>query len=340
MRRLLNTLYVTNPDAFLKKKDDAIEVMVDGDKVLSVPFHVVDGIVLYGHASMSRVLMSVCANQGISIVFLDERGQYQGRLEGPVSGNVLLRREQYRRSFDSEATLEVARHFVVAKIHNSRVVLQHYARDYTELKSTEVPAVLHRLRVAGSEATSASTVDELRGIEGAAARLYFSVFGQLFRPDTGVAFDGRNRRPPTDPVNAALSLFYTMLARDVATACSSVGLDPQLGYLHACRSGRMSLALDLMEELRAPVVDRFVLSLFNRHQLEKKDFVIEGGGVAFRNNMLKNSLGWWQSKKKEEIVHPFLKERIPVGIIPFVQAQLFARYLRGDIESYPAMMWR
>ena len=338
MRKLLNTLYLTNPDALLRKQDDALRVELDGKCVMSVPFHVLDGVVLFGHVGCSMAVLRACGERGVSVVMLDERGGYTGRFEGPIHGTVLLRREQYKRSVDSEACLTTAKRFVVAKVHNTRVILLRQARDHTEIAG-ELGKVAEYLHTSGRSALATKSLDELRGVEGDAAHAYFSVFGSMIRVE-GIRFNGRNRRPARDPANAMLSFFYAMLARDVATACEAVGLDPQMGYLHACRPGRMSLALDLMEELRAPVVDRFVLGLINRKQMGAGDFRMEGEACTFTDTAIKRALALWQERKREEVVHPYLKEKVPIGLLPFVQAQLLARYLRGDLDDYPAFLWR
>ena len=341
MKRLLNTLYVTNPDALVRKKDDAISVSVDGKQIMSVPFHVLEGVVLFGHVGCSAAFLSACAEHGVGVVLLDERGRFKARVEGPVSGNVLLRREQYRRADDEDARLRLAKRLLLGKLHNSVVVLQHYVRDYPELHD-ELDSTIEALQSSTSAVLATASHYELLGIEGDSAHRYFSVFGTLLRVESPEGlFSGRSRRPPKDPVNAALSLFYSILSRELATACESVGLDPQLGYLHSCRPGRASLALDLIEELRAPYVDRFVLSLFNRRQIDRTDFSEDAeGGYSFNERSLKKVLGLWQQRKQEEIMHPFLKQRIPMGLIPFTQAQLLARHLRGDLDDYPAYMWR
>ncbi|MBM6907267.1 type I-C CRISPR-associated endonuclease Cas1c [Collinsella intestinalis] len=341
MKRLLNTLYVTNPDARLRKKDDAICVAVDGAPSMSVPFHVLESIVLFGHVGCSMALLAACAERGVSVTILDERGRFKARVEGETTGNVLLRREQYRMAADADACLRLSRRFVMAKIHNARIVLQHYARDYPDIAEGIRPVVEY-LQRSKAAVTKASTLDGIRGVEGDAAHAYFSAFPSLLRADdVSDLFCGRSRRPPKDPVNATLSFFYTMLSRDITSACESVGLDPQMGFLHACRPGRESLALDVIEELRAFYVDRFVLTLFNRGQLDREDFRFEAGGaVFFREHSIKRALSAWQKKKQENVTHPFLRERIPYGLLPFVQAQLLARYLRGDLNDYPACLWR
>ena len=341
MRRLLNTLYVTNPEAMVRKRHDAICVSVSGQREMSVPFHIFDGVVLMGHAGCSSSFLAACAERGLSVVLLDERGRFRARVEGPVSGNILLRREQYRCAFSEDESLQLARRFVMAKVHNARIVLLRSARDHREY-ANELRRGSEALLASKASAARAGTLDELRGIEGDAAHIYFGCFGMMLHaPDDGLAFTGRSRRPPQDPVNACLSFFYTMLARDVATGCEAVGLDPQMGFLHACRPGRASLALDIMEELRAPYVDRFVLSLFNRGQLRPHDFSTDAtGGVFFRDRALKEALRLWQEKKQEKITHPFLHEQVPYGLLPFLQAQLLARRLRGDLDDYPACLWR
>ncbi|ERI04263.1 type I-C CRISPR-associated endonuclease Cas1c [Atopobium sp. oral taxon 810] len=339
MKRLLNTLYLTNPDAYLRKKDDALSVYIEQEKVMSAPFHLLEGVVLFGHVGCSTSVLGACVSRGVSVSILDEGGRFQARVNGPTSGNVLLRREQYRRSVDESACLLIAKRFVTAKVHNARVVLQHYARDYPDMKEHGVANVIDELKRSGDDVRQCGDLNELRGVEGNAAHAYYSMMDGALRSDR-IVFAGRTKRPPKNPVNAALSFFYTMLSRELVSACESVGLDPQMGYLHACRPGRASLALDLIEELRAPIVDRFVLSLFNRKQLDVGDFLAESQGYLFKEGTRKKVLGYWQQKKQDQIVHPFLGERMPLGLVPFVQAQLFARYLRGDLEDYPAFLWR
>lgn len=340
MRKLLNTLYVTNPEAVLRKKDDALGVYLNGERVLSVPFHLLEGVVIFGHAGCSASVLRACASRGIGVALLDESGRFQARVTGRTSGNILLRKSQFAAALDEEKCLDVAKRFVMAKLHNSKIVLQHYGRDYERIKPDIEPAI-RTIENEKDEAMSSQGLDELRGVEGDAAHAYFGAMGVIISAGkTGMEFSGRNRRPPRDPVNASLSMFYTLLAREVATACETVGLDPQMGYLHACRPGRMSLALDLVEEMRAPIVDRFVISLFNRGQLDSDDFKKEGESVFFKDEKFKQVIGIWQQKKQEQFMHPFLKERIPIGLLPMVQAQLFAKYIRGDINDYPACMWR
>lgn len=341
MKRLLNTLYVTNSKALLRKQDDSIAVFVDEKKQMSVPFHLLESIVLFGHVGCTMSLLGACASRNVRVTLLDERGRFQARVEGPVSGNVLLRKEQYRRAADETESLCLAKRFVAAKLHNQRIVLQHYVRDYPTIREAGVEDAVEYLRKCREAVTGARSLDELRGIEGSAAQRYYSVFGALLRnPGEGITFAGRSRRPPRDCVNAALSFFYTLMSRDMATACEAVGLDPQMGFLHVCRTGRSSLALDLVEEFRAAYVDRFVLTLFNRRQLRQSDFESEGQGVVFKGKTMKKVLASWQERKQEQMLHPFLEERVKMGLLPFVQAQLLARHLRGDLNDYPALLWR
>ena len=308
---------------------------------MSVPFHLLEGIVLFGHVGCTTSLLSACAVRGVCVVLLDERGRFCARVEGPVAGNVLLRKEQYARAVDSEECLHLAKRFVAAKVHNQRVVLQHYARDYPEMRRQGINEAVEALRQSQMAVWKAKDLHELRGIEGNAAHVYYAVFGLLLRStDKGIVFTGRSRRPPKDCVNAALSFFYTLMSRDLASACESVGLDPQVGFLHALRPGRYSLALDLVEEFRAPYVDRFVLTLFNRGQLRTSDFISEGQGVVFKETTMKKVLTSWQERKQDQLKHPFLKERVKLGLLPYLQAQLLGRYLRGDLSDYPALMWR
>lgn len=339
MKRLLNTLYLTNPDAYLRKKDDALAVYIGDERAMSVPFHLLEGVVLFGHVGCSTSVLGACALHGVTVVILDETGRFQARVCGPTSGNIHLRREQYRRTMDESTCLDVAKRFVMAKVHNERIVIQHYLRDYPDMKQGHAPVAIEELAESKRNAVLCDSLDELRGVEGNAAHAYFSALGEALR-NKDMDFCGRTKRPPKDPFNALLSFLYTLLTRELVSACESVGLDPQMGYLHACRPGRASLALDLIEELRSPIVDRFALSLFNRKQLSEHDFRGFSQGFLLRDGARKKVIGWWQQKKQEQIMHPFLKEKMPLGLIPFVQAQLFARYLRNDLDDYPAFLWR
>lgn len=344
MKKLLNTVYVTTEGASLRKEGENLVVEVEGESRARVPFHMLASLVAFGAVYLSPALMAACAAAGITIVLLERNGRFQARVEGPVSGNVLLRRAQY---LASEKPDEIVRSFVIGKVANQRAVLMRSLRDYGEefgaaardaiLAVTErLARILRRVELAGDP------LDTLRGAEGEAAHLYFSVFGHLIRsPDAAFAWEGRSRRPPLDPVNALLSFLYTLLTHDCRSACESVGLDPAVGFLHRDRPGRPSLALDLMEELRPVLVDRLVLSLINRRQLRGKDFETrDGGAVTLTDEARRTVLAAWQERKKDERQHPFLGEKAPLGLVPFLQAQMLARHLRGDLDAYPPWFWK
>lgn len=343
MKKLLNTLYVTTEGAALRKDGENLVAEVDGAERARVPLHMLASVVTFGPILISPALMGACASGGITMVLLDRAGRFQARVEGPQTGNVLLRRAQYRAS---EAPEEVVRSLVLGKVANQRAVLMRSLRDHGAEKALadreEVEAAAERMAFILRRVERADeTTDALRGLEGEAAHLYFAVFGGLIRsPDSGMAFHGRSRRPPLDPANAVLSFLYTLLAHDCRSACEGVGLDPAVGFLHRDRPGRPSLALDLMEELRAPLADRLALSLINRRQLHERDFkLLDGGAVVLSDDARKTVLTAWQERKREERVHPFLSERAPFGLVPWLQAQLLARHLRGDLDAYPPWFW-
>ena len=282
-------------------------------------------------------MMHAAAEAGISTVFLGWSGKFLARVEGPQSGNVLLRRAQHRHT--SSNPLPVARAVVAAKAANQRAVIRRAVRDYGDTDG-KLRLAERRLSSAVHAALESSDMDMLRGMEGEAANAYFNAFGSLVRVQDMV-FSGRTRRPPRDPVNALLSFLYVLLAADCRSALETVGLDPQMGFLHSDRPGRMSLALDLMEEFRAPLADRVCLTLINRRQLGMKDFRSEKtGGVFLKDESRKTMLSAWQERKKTAVMHPFLEEKMPLGLFPYVQAQMLARYLRGDIDGYPAYVWK
>lgn len=344
MRRLLNTLYVTTPEARLTKDGENLVAEVEGEERVRVPFHILGSVVVFGSIYISPPLIQKCASCGIALVLLSRFGRFQARVEGPVSGNVLLRRTQYRISDTPE---EIVRSILVGKIANQRTVLQRAQRDYRdELEPSGCEAMsvaTNRLRqIVQRISDGHDGIDRLRGFEGEAARLYFSVFGLLIRvPESEMAFAGRNRRPPRDPVNALLSFLYTLLVHDCNSAAESVGLDPAVGFFHRDRPGRPSLALDLMEELRPVLADRLALSLVNRRQIRAKDFQIrEGGSVSMSDAARKTVLGAWQERKRVERRHPFLGEQAPLGLVPYLQAQLLARHLRGDLDAHPPWLWK
>jgi CRISPR-associated protein Cas1 len=336
--QLLNTLYVTLPDSRLRLDNDTLRVMVGEDTRLRVPLHHLQGVVCFGHVGLSAPLMHRLAEQAIMLVLLDEAGRFKARLEGSTSGNVLLRQAQHRAAADDAFTLELARAVVTGKIRNQRAVLQRGAR---EAKASEDEAALTRaaqdLAASLRAAPGASSLDALRGVEGEAARGYFAALNLLVRADfrSGFALDGRSRRPPRDRMNALLSFLYSMWMNDCRSACDAAGLDPQIGFLHAVRPGRASLALDLMEEFR-PWADRLALSLVNRGQLATSDFEErEGGAVLLQGDARKAVVVAFQERKQEALTHPLLSESIPLGLVPLVQARLLARHLRGEIAHYP-----
>ncbi|MTI15916.1 type I-C CRISPR-associated endonuclease Cas1 [Rhodobacteraceae bacterium RKSG542] len=337
MKKFLNTLYITSEGAWARKDGANIVVQVDGHTKGRVPLHLLSAVVCFGNVGLSPQLMHACSEAGISITFLSLYGKFLARVEGPVSGNVLLRRAQHKQSL--EAPITVARNIVVAKIANQRSVLRRAIRDYSD-ESGQLAAAEARLTRAAREADNIEDLEQLRGLEGEAANAYFSVFKSLIRaPD--IAFNGRSRRPPLDEANALLSFLYVLLAADCRTALESVGLDPQMGFLHADRPGRASLALDLMEEFRAPLADRVCLSLINRRQISSKDFQREEtGAVLLKEDSRKVVLEAWQERKRTALIHPFLEEQMALGLFPFMQAQLLARHLRGDLDGYPSFIWR
>lgn len=344
MKKLLNTLYATTEGASLRKDGENVVAEVEGAERGRVPLHMLGGVVVFGGIFVSPPLIGALARAGITLVLLDRRGRFEARVEGPVSGNVLLRRAQYRAS---ERPDEIVRSIVSAKIANQRAVLQRALRDHgedmTAGRRAAVEGAVDRLgRILRRVAFMNEGIEALRGAEGEAANGYFAVFGDLIRaPDADIRFDGRSRRPPLDPVNALLSFLYTLLTHDCRSAAESVGLDPAVGFLHRDRPGRPSLALDLMEELRPVMADRLALSLINRRQLRGGDFETrDGGAVLLSDAGRKTVLTAWQERKKEERKHPFLDEMAPLGLVPYLQAQLLARHLRGDLDAYPPWFWK
>ncbi|MDF2140877.1 type I-C CRISPR-associated endonuclease Cas1c [Paenirhodobacter sp. CAU 1674] len=343
MRKLLNTVYVTTEGAALRKEGETLLVELDGAEKTRVPLHMLSSIVVFGAVLVTPALMAACAERGVALAFMGRNGRFQARVEGPVSGNVLLRREQYRRADTAE---DIVRSIVIGKIANQRAVIRRAQRDYgsemepparaaLQAATDRMAQILRRVQL------SDAGVDEMRGFEGEAATLYFSVFDHLIRtPDAELRWTSRSRRPPRDAMNALLSFLYTLLTHDCRAACEAVGLDPAVGFLHRDRPGRPSLALDLMEELRAPLADRLALSLVNRRQLRARDFQqMEGGAVLLGDEARRTVLTAWQERKREERLHPFLQEKAPFGLVPFLQAQLLARHLRGDIDAYPPWFW-
>lgn len=347
MRRHLNTLYVTTENAWLRKDGENAVVEVDGDELGRVPVHLLGSIVCFGIIGMTPALIGHCAERGVCISMLGRNGRFLARVEGPVAGNVLLRRTQYRTTEDASKTARLASQIVVGKLLNQRTVVRRALRDHGTTTSAEAR---DRLRTCERRLTDAARrsgreaarTDSIRGIEGEAARQYYAVFDDLSRhDDSAFTFTGRSRRLPLDPINALLSFLYTLLVHDCRSALESVGLDPEVGYLHRERPGRPSLALDIMEELRPVLADRLALSLINRRQLRARDFeTAVSGAVALRDDARKQVLVAYQERKKDELLHPFLMEKTTLGLVPFVQATLLARHLRDDLDGYPPFLWR
>ena len=342
-RELLNTLYVTTQGAYVHLDHETLKVEVGEETKLRVPVHHLGSVVCFGRVSVSPAAMAQCAQDQRDLVFLSRSGRFRAKVVGPTSGNVLLRLAQHQAYQDHEQAISIARNIVAAKVQNARLLLMREARQTEDEESEDA------LRAAAGEMGSViealpKTVDmdAIRGHEGYAAAVYFSVFNRLIRTsEAAFTFDGRNRRPPRDPVNAILSFLYSLIQVECQAACEGVGMDPQIGFLHAVRPGRPSLALDLMEELRAAVADRLALTLINRRQLTPKHFSgSTGGGVSLNDEGRKTVLAAYQKRKTEEVRHPVVQSKTPIGLIPQLQARLLARHLRGDMEYYPAFVAR
>ena len=341
MKKLLNTLYVTTQGSYLSRDGETVRVRLGESTKLNVPIHTLDGIVCFGQISCSPPVMQLCGERGVTLSFLSEHGRFWARVHGPVSGNVLLRRTQYRMADDKIKSCDVARNVTLGKVANSRNVILRAIRDHADsvnLDQMEKAAI--RLNRIIDSVKSAVDLDVVRGLEGDAARTYFSVFDNLVLVQkSDFFFHERSRRPPLDNLNALLSFVYTLVHHDVVSAIESVGLDPAVGYLHRDRPGRAGLALDLMEELRPYIADRLVLSIINRLQVKGTGFrTSESGAVLMDDDTRKQVLVAYQKRKQDEIGHSFLDEKIHIGLLPFAQALLFARFLRGDLDGYPAFV--
>lgn len=342
MRKLLNTLFVMTQESYLSKKGETVVVRLHKEERLRLPIHTLEGICCFGNISCSPFLMGLCGQRGIGLSFFTENGRFLARVAGPVSGNVLLRKAQFRLSEDVESSTKLARSFIIAKIANCRTSIRRGIRDDHVPAKDELENCSNKLARILEELKRPMNLDSLRGKEGEAARAYFAVFDRLITSQTEkFFFQGRNRRPPLDNVNALLSFVYTLLCHDVSNALEGVGLDPQVGFLHRERPGRPSLALDLMEELRPIMADRLVLSLINRRQVTPEGFTVrESGGVVMDDETRKVVLAAYQKKKQDEFTHPFLDEKISLGLLPHCQALLMARFFRGDLSDYPPLRWR
>lgn len=343
MRKHLNTLFVTLDDTYLAKDGAAVDVRFEKQSKLRVPLHNLDGIATFGwNIACSPQLMAACADAGMSISFHNPYGKFLAAVRGKVSGNVLLRREQFRRADCEVRSLEIARYLIAAKLANSRTVLRRALRDHHDGEHPKFHSAVGYLTNRLQETMRTTSLDQLRGVEGESAAAYFGAFPDLLTGhDPAIQFQGRSRRPPLDQVNALLSFLYSLLTHDCGSACESVGLDPQVGFLHRDRPGRASLALDLMEEFRPAIADRMALSLLNRRQLTAKDFTVrESGAVTLKDDSRKTVLKAYQERKQVEVHHPFLGEKVTIGLLPQLQARLLARHLRGDIDAYPAFVWK
>jgi CRISPR-associated protein Cas1 len=343
MRKLLNTLHVMTQGAYLHRDGETIAIKIERELKLRVPVHTLEGLVCWGQVLCSPPVLGLCCEHGIGISFVTEQGRFLARVQGPISGNVLVRRQQYVLCDNGARALPTVQMIVTAKVANSRTVLLRAARE-TALpeRQTRLRASAQRLQWIGLDASRSDSVDIARGHEGLAGQEYFSVFDAMIGDDRGsFRFGGRSRRPPLDRTNALLSFVYALLRHDIVSALETVGLDPAVGFLHADRPGRPSLALDLMEELRAPLADRLVLALINRGQLQAAGFnVQESGATLLEESVRKTVIAAWQNRKQEEIEHPFLGERVPIGLVPYAQALLLARFVRGGLDAYPAFLWR
>jgi CRISP-associated protein Cas1 len=338
MKKLLNTLYVTRQKSYLHKERETIVIKQEGDKLGQFPAISIANILCFGQVSVSPFLMGYCGEQGIGLAFYSEYGKFLARVQGPQTGNVLLRRAQYRWADKDDKALSIARLMVAAKVANGRAVLMREIRNHGE--NSALSEAVSRLATSLRRAKQARSVAEAMGIEGDAASIYFGVFNELLR-DSEFTFNGRVRRPPTDPVNALLSYAYTLITHECASALQGVGLDPYVGFLHQDRPGRLSLALDLLEEFRAPWADRFVLTLINRKQIQSRDFIAEASGaVRLTDDARKRVLIAWQERKQVEINHPYLQEKVAIGLLPHCQAMLLARHIRGDTEYYPPYLMK
>ena len=343
MKKLLNTLYVTSEDSYLALDGENVVVFENKTELGRVPLLNLEEILSFGYRGTSPALMGACAERNISLCYLTPQGKFLARVSGKTKGNVVLRQQQYDSSRDESISLEIAKNCILGKVYNARWVLERAIRDHSlQIDVEQVKSASNFLKNSQNLIQNSQSKDQLRGYEGEAASIYFGVFDQLIlQQKKDFIFKGRNKRPPLDPVNALLSFVYTLLTNTITSALESVGLDPYVGYLHTDRPGRASLSLDLIEELRAVLADRFVLSLINRKMVMRKNFSQkENGAILMDEELRKRVLVEWQNKKKEIITHPYLQEKVEWGMVPYVQALLLARYLRGDLDGYPVFLWK
>jgi len=343
MKKHLNTLFVTTQGAYLAKEGETVIVRIEREIRLRVPVHTIGGIVCFGNVTCSPFLMGFCVERDVAISFLTEQGRFLARVQGPVSGNVLLRREQYRQADDMDISAQIAKSVLTGKLANCRTVLQRALRDHSgKLDAEEVREASKKIGYSLERIQQNLPLNVLRGIEGEAARTYFSIFDHLIiSQKENFIFRDRNRRPPLDNVNCLLSFLYTLVLHDVRSSLESVGLDPSVGFLHRDRPGRPGLALDMMEEFRPFLADRLTLSLINMNQVQKKGFnEMESGAVLMDDETRKTVLVAYQKRKQDEIFHPFIEEKVTIGLLFHMQALLFARCLRGDLDGYPTFIWK
>ncbi len=343
MRQLLNTLFVTSEDVYLSLDGENVVANRGGEVAARYPLHTLQSIVSFSYAGASPALMGACTQREIGLAFCSPRGKFLVRVTGPAQGNVLLRRMQYRTADDPAQSCRIARNMIFGKVYNARWSVERTRRDHAmRIPEQRFAAVSGQLQGLLPQIAEETSLDSLRGLEGAGAAAYFSVLDDMIlREKETFYFKERSRRPPLDAFNAMLSFAYSLLTHDCASALESVGLDAYVGYLHRDRPGRESLALDLMEELRPCFADRFVLTMVNNRVLRASDFVCrESGAVLLTEQGRRSFLQKWQERKKETITHPFLEEKMPWGLVPYVQSLLLARYLRGDLDAYPPFLWK
>ncbi|GKU76524.1 type I-C CRISPR-associated endonuclease Cas1c [Paenibacillus sp. L3-i20] len=343
MKKLLNTLYVTQPDVYMSLDGDNILLLKEQEKLGRIPLHNIESIIAFGYTGASPALMGYCAERNIDIVFMTMSGRFLARVIGQSKGNVILRKKQYLVSEDEVISAKIARNFIVGKIYNHKWMLERMTRDYPlRIDVAQFKAASQQLSSIIIDVRDCEDLERLRGLEGQAAVSYNRLFNHMIlQQKEDFYFHNRNRRPPLDNVNAMLSFAYTLLSKDMAAALEAVGLDAYVGFLHRDRPGRESLALDVMEELRGVFADKFVLSLINKKILNSEDFFKkENGAVIMKDDGRKTFLKAWQEKKQEKITHPYLGEKISWGLVPHVQALLLARYLRDDLDEYPPFLWK
>ena len=341
MKKMLETLYILTPESYLYHRNENLCVSIGGEEKASVPAHQVDSVVFFGKNTFSTSFLGFCGTHDITVTFLDDYGRFQGRLCGPVSGNVLLRKRQYAQMENADFSARFVRDLLYCKIRNGKTTLLRHARgSLPENKKADLIRGAEILSSMAGQLSERPDVNSMRGVEGAAATAYFARFDAMLNSPAGFRFQTRSRRPPLNEANALLSFLYVLLTHDVVSALETVGLDPAAGFLHTLRPGRPSFALDIMEELRSPLCDRLALAMLNKGELSGKDFRNDAEAVYLNDKGLRKVLSQWRNRKKETIRHPFFQENIPIGMIPYTQAMLFGRVLRGDLDRYPPFVWR